>query len=228
MQEKEAACSFSSGKDSCLALFKAMQAGYKIRYLFNFVSYEYGRVSFHGTKDELVQLQSEAIGIPLLQKETTRDNYEKVFRETLTDLNAKDIHQIIRGDIHLLDLRDWVEDVCSSVGLSVISPLWNSPPEDLLKEFIECGFKAIITTVQANKLGQDWVGRTIDKEFIKDLKFLKDIDLCGENGEFHSFVYDGPIFNKRIDIGKTAKVLINGFWFLDIQEYRIETKGEKK
>ena len=226
--EKEVACSWSSGKDSCLALYKAIQQGYKISYLVNFISGEHKRVSFHGAKADLVKLQAEAIGIPLLQRETTQTNYEEVFKKTLVELKEKDIWHLVRGDIHLLDLRDWVEDVCGSENIKVISPIWNKPNEEILKEFIGSGFKAVIACVQADKLDQSWVGRIIDESFLCDLKKIEGVDLCGENGEYHSFVYDGPIFSKRIDITKTDKVLINGYWFLDIQEYKLKDKGREQ
>lgn len=228
MSDLVAACSWSSGKDSCLALYRAMQAGFQIKYLVNFISHEYGRVSFHGTKGDLVNLQSEAIGISLIQKETTKDSYEEVFRKALTELKEKEIKQIVRGDIHLEDLRNWVENISSSEGIKVIFPLWKHSTEDLLMDFFKCGFKAVVTSAQADKLDRDWVGRNIDERFIQELKTLNNVDLCGENGEFHTFVYDGPIFNKRIDITRTDKVLINGFWFLDIQEYEFNAKGEKE
>ncbi|MCM8758079.1 MAG: ATP pyrophosphatase, partial [Candidatus Omnitrophica bacterium] len=107
MKNRIAACSWSSGKDSCLSLYRAIQKGYKIVYLFNFISYEYGRVSFHGTKSNLVKLQAEALDISLIQKETTKDNYDEVFRKTLKELKEMNINQIVRGDIHLQDLQDW-------------------------------------------------------------------------------------------------------------------------
>ncbi len=225
MQEKVAACSWSSGKDSCLALYRAMRSGFKVSCLMNFISREYQRVAFHGAPARLVNFQSEALGIPLLQKETMKDNYEAVFRKTLSELKKMGIHQLVRGDIFLIDLRDWVEDICSSEGIGVISPIWENPSEDLLREFVGLGFKSVLTSAQAEKLNQSWVGRTIDEKFIEDLKSVPNVDLCGENGEFHSFVYDGPIFSKRIDITKTNKVLINGYWFLDIQEYKLRDKG---
>jgi len=224
MQDKVAACSWSSGKDSCLALYRAMRSGIKIRYLMNFISREYQRVAFHGAPAELVDFQSQALGIPLLQRETTKDNYEAVFRKTLSELKEKNIHQLVRGDIFLLDLKDWVETVCSSEGIGVISPIWGAQGESLLREFVSLGFKAVLTSAQAEKLDKNWVGRLIDEKFIEDLKRIPNVDLCGENGEFHSFVYDGPIFNKRIDITKTDRVLINGYWFLDIQEYKLTDK----
>jgi uncharacterized protein (TIGR00290 family) len=224
MQEKVAACSWSSGKDSCLALYRALQDGYKIKYLFNFISAEYKRVSFHGAKSELVKLQSESIGIPLLQRETSRTNYEEIFRKTLRELKERKINQIVRGDIHLLDLQDWVETICQSESIKVISPIWQNPTEGLLREFITRGFKAVITSTQDGKLNQDWLGRIIDEKFISDLKATENVDLCGENGEYHSFVFDGPIFKKGVKILKTDKILRDGYWFLDIQDYRLEEK----
>ncbi|MCM8758040.1 MAG: diphthine--ammonia ligase [Candidatus Omnitrophica bacterium] len=227
MADRVAACSWSSGKDSCLALYRVMQNGYRIAYIFNFISHEYGRVSFHGTKSDLVQLQSEALGIPLIQKETTKDTYEDVFRKTLQELKRMNINQIIRGDIYLQDLQKWVENICNSEGFKVISPLWGESTPRLLNNFVNLGFKAIVTSIQADKLDESWLGRTIDKNFIKDLQTIKDVDICGEKGEYHTFVYDGPIFNKRINIKKTKKLLINNFWFLDIQEYSFEKKERR-
>jgi diphthine-ammonia ligase len=220
-----AACSWSSGKDSCLALYRAVQSGVEIKYLMNFISREYQRVAFHGAPAELVHFQSQALGIPLFQRETTKDNYEMVFRNTLSELKQKGIHQLVRGDIFLIDLRDWVEDICASEGINVISPIWGDSSEDLLREFVSLGFKSVLTSAQAEKLDKEWMGRTIDEKFIDDLKSVPGVDLCGENGEFHSFVYDGPIFAKRIEITKTDKVLINGYLFLDIQEYKLIEKG---
>jgi len=203
-----------------------MRLGFEIKYLMNFISREYQRVSFHGAPAELVSLQSQALGIPLLQRETTKDNYEAVFRKTLSELKEMGIRQLVRGDIFLLDLRDWVEDICTSEGIGVISPIWGYAGEGLLREFVSLGFKSVLTSTQAEKLNESWVGRTIDEKFIEDLKSVPNVDLCGENGEFHSFVYDGPIFKQRIKILKTDKVFRDGYWFLDIQKYAIEPKGE--
>jgi uncharacterized protein (TIGR00290 family) len=219
------ACSWSSGKDSCLALYKALSQGLDVSCLFNFISQEYKRVSFHGAKSQLVKVQSDSIGIPLVQNETNENNYEEVFRKTLRDLKAAGITGIVRGDIHLLDLRDWVEDICRDEGLEVISPLWGKPAVSPLKEFVSCGFSSIVTSVQAGKLGKEWLGRQIDEGFISEIQETEGVDPCGENGEYHSFAFDGPIFRRRIEIIKTREVLIKGFWFLDILEYKTIQKG---
>jgi len=227
MQRDEVACFWSSGKDSCLALYRARNSGYSIRYLINFISAEYQRVSFHGARAELVVAQANAINLKLLQRETTQKNYEEVFKNTLIELKQQNIDQVVRGDIHLQDLKDWVENACSQEHVGVISPLWHETPEGLLEEFISLGFKAVITGAQASKLDKSWIGRVIDKSFVSELKALGGVDLCGENGEYHSFVYDGPIFNQRIEITKTEVVRRNGFWFLDIQEYKPVAKEGK-
>ncbi|MEW6170301.1 MAG: diphthine--ammonia ligase [Candidatus Omnitrophota bacterium] len=227
MQEKVAACSWSSGKDSCLSLYKAQQAGYEIKYIFNFISQEYKRVSFHGAKSELVKLQAEALGIPLMQRQTTQTNYEEIFTKTLQELKDKGINKIVRGDIHLIDLKDWVANICSKNGMDVVSPIWDKPTKEILNDFIEAGFKAIITSTQADKLGQDWLGRYVDKKFIDDLLKLPSVDLCGENGEYHTFVFDGPIFRQRIELSNVEKIKRDNYWFLELKKFKLAPKEGK-
>jgi uncharacterized protein (TIGR00290 family) len=229
MPEPKAACSWSSGKDSCHACYKAIKSGYKIAYLMNFVSQEFGRVSFHGVESGLVRMQAEAMGIPLLQKEVIKAEgaYEKVFREGLRYLKAEGVEHVIAGDIFLLDVQNWVEKICEEEGLKAVEPLWGVPSKDILTGFVDLGFKAVVTATKAELLGESWIGRIVDGSFIDDLEKVGGIDLCGENGEYHTFVFDGPIFNKRIGIRRTKKVLRNSHWFLDIGEYVLEPKGER-
>ncbi|RJP28833.1 MAG: diphthine--ammonia ligase [Candidatus Omnitrophota bacterium] len=221
------ACSWSSGKDSCLSLFKAQQQGYKVDYLFNFISEEYRRVTFHGAKAELVKLQADSLGVELVQKTTNERNYEEVFRNTLSELKSYGVGQIIRGDIYLQDLKDWVQNMCQAQDLGVISPIWHQDTKSVLNELVDFGFKAIVTSAQAKKLQKDWIGRVIDKQFIADIEKISDVDICGEMGEFHSFVFDGPNFKNRIEITKTDKLFIKEYWFLDIQEYKIIEKEQR-
>ncbi len=215
--------SWSGGKDSCLACYKAMQQGYQIKYLLNFISRESRRGCFHGIASDLIKLQADLIGIPLVQKETTADmqKYEEEFKEAVLELKAKDINNMVFGDIFLLEHINWVERVCKEIGITPIEPLWNRKPEDIIKEFIDSGFKAIVVSCQADKFDKDFVGRYIDKEMLAELK-SKNICPCGENGEFHTLVIDGPIFKKGIEILESAPVLKEGFWkywFLDIKRY---------
>ena len=213
--------SWSGGKDSCLACYKAMKKGYRIRHLLNFVSRDSGRGCFHGIKKDLIKLQAELTGIPLTQKEVTADmkEYEKEFKQAVSEF--KGIGSMVFGDIYLDEHKDWVERVCKELGIMPIEPLWGRDPFDVAEEFVDLGFKSIVVSCHADKFGKDFVGRIVDKALINELK-ARNICPCGENGEFHTFVIDGPIFKKRIEILDSVPVFKEGFWkhwFLDIKEY---------
>ena len=223
MDNLTAISSWSGGKDSCLACYKAIQKGYKIKYLLNFISKEHKRGCFHGIEADLLKLQAELTGIPIMQKEVTPDmkKYEEEFKEAVSQLKQKGIKNMVFGDIYLDEHKDWVERVCRDIGIMPIEPLWDNSPLTLVEEFIDLGFKSIIVSCQADKFGKDFIGRHIDKDLIKELK-SKNICPCGENGEFHSFVVDGPFFKRKIEITESEAVLKEGFWkywFLDIKKY---------
>jgi len=205
--------SWSGGKDSCFACYKAIRDGYDISYLVNFISREYKRVSFHGTEAKLIQLQSEAIRIPLLQKETTWNGYENEFKEAVKSLIPDGVQGMIFGDIYLQEHRDWVKRVCGELGIKAMEPLWGKEPEKILLEFIDAGFEAIIVSAKADLFGKEWIGQRVDRDF---LRYLKDnnIDACGENGEYHTFVTDGPMFRKKIKIDINTQIMRDGYWFL--------------
>lgn len=218
-------CSWSSGKDSAFACWKALQQSHEVRWLLNSISKEYDRVSFHGVKSELVQLQAEAIGIPIAQPRVTKDTYEQEFKRTISRWRKiwkkRKIEGAVFGDISLRESREWTERVCKELGITPVYPLWGQKHKVLLEEFVQAGFKAMVTCTQANLLGKEWVGRWIDEKFIQDLQKFKDVDLCGENGEYHTFVTAGPLFRKEISLLASRKVLKGGYWFLDILRYKI-------
>lgn len=221
MDNIKAISSWSGGKDSCLAYYKAIKKGYSVKYLLNFVSKEYGRCCFHGTEKTLIKLQADRIGMPLIQKEVTADmkEYEKEFKEAV--LGFKGIDAMVFGDIYLDEHKDWVERVCKDIGITPFEPLWDRDPFYVAEEFIDLGFKSIVVSCQADKFGREFAGRMVDKELINELKD-SNICPCGENGEFHTFVVDGPIFKKRIEITEKEVVFKEGFWnywFLDIKKY---------
>jgi uncharacterized protein (TIGR00290 family) len=220
--------SWSGGKDSCLALYKALNQGIEIKFLLNFISRKYQRGCFHGISKDLITAQAKAIGIELVQFAVSDDmqTYEQEFKTAVNELKSKGAREMVFGDIYLLDHSNWVERVCRELDIIAREPLWDIPAEDLVNEFIDLGFKSIIVSVQAEKLGQEFIGRIIDKPLIKELKQRK-VCPCGENGEFHSFVIDGPLFQQRIDIIDCDKLLREGFWqhwFLDIKNYRVVNK----
>ncbi|MGH7246340.1 MAG: diphthine--ammonia ligase [Nitrosotalea sp.] len=218
---KKVIATWSGGKDSCFATYKTIQQGYEVAYIANTISEDYKRVRFHGLLADIIQKQADSIGIPLLQKETTPKDYEKEFKQNLERGISKEIKGIVFGDIHLKDCLTWATRLCDDLGVQIIEPLWHMKQKDILQEFIKAGFEAIIVSTQSNILGKEWIGRKIDKQFIKEIEKLKDIDMCGENGEYHSLVINGPLFKKRLKIEKSESVLREGYWFLDIQGYQL-------
>jgi uncharacterized protein (TIGR00290 family) len=227
--------SWSSGKDSCLACYKAIKMGYTVKCLFNTISNDSKRVRFHGVNKDLLKKQAEAVSIPLYQIETTPDGYIQEFKDAVRKLMERDgIWGMVFGDIFLEEHKKWIDDVCNDLGIKAIMPLWNKESEEVINEFINLGFEAIVVGVWTKNIknGNDWLGRKIEKEFIDYVKSYESIDLCGENGEYHTFVTNGPLFKKRINILKTEKVYIEreykgeiyGNWFLDIKEFRLDGK----
>lgn len=229
---KEVIASWSGGKDSCLACYKAMKKGYQIEYLLNFISREYRRCCFHGIQGELISLQANLIGIPLFQKEVSPDMdlYEKEFKEAVNCLKKKGAKSMVFGDIYLTEHENWVGRVCQDLKIGMIEPLWQVSPEKIIEEFINLGFKAVVVSAKAELFGRDFIGREIDQQFLEELKKRK-ICPCGENGEFHTFVTGGPIFKKgEIEITKSRAILKKGFWphwFLNIQEYQLIPKNRE-
>jgi len=212
--------SWSGGKDSCFACYLALGQGYKISHLVNFISREFKRVSFHGTEARLIQLQGQAIGIPLVQKQTTWDGYEPEFKEAVRSLLPQGIKGMVFGDIYLEEHRDWVERVCGELGIEAIEPLWNKDAEKIFTDFIDAGFEAIIVSAQAELMDEGWVGQWVDRKFLAYLK-ARNIDLCGENGEYHTLVVNGPLFKRRLEIIEGRTINRDNHWLLDTVKYRL-------
>jgi len=201
MNKQKAIFNWSGGKDSSLALYKALQAGeYEINYILTTVSSGFGRIIQHGVREKLLETQAERIGIPLyklyLPENPDMDIYNSLIRETLIKFKGEDIHTGIFGDIFLEDLRKYREEKLAEVNVKAVFPIWKYPTHNLIEEFIELGFKAVIVCVNENYLDKSFAGREIDADFLKDLP--ANVDPCGENGEYHSFVYDGPIFKRPV------------------------------
>ena len=199
---RKAIFNWSSGKDSALALYKILQnTDYEIECLLTSVNKEYQRISMHGIRVDLLQEQAKNIGIPLKVLEVpempTMEIYEKVMTETLLEIKQHGITHSIFGDIFLEDLRVYRENQLEKIGLKGVFPLWKISTKDLIQEFISLGFKTIVVCVNEKYLDKSFVGRIIDQDFINDLP--KNVDVCGENGEFHTFTFDGPIFSNPVD-----------------------------
>lgn len=214
--------SWSGGKDSCLACYTAIKKGYKIKYLLNFISKEYKRCCFHGIEAKLLKLQSELIGIPLIQKEISPDmqGYEREFKTAVSEIGG--IKAMVFGDIYLDEHKEWVERVCKDLNIIPVEPLWDTSPSNIIEEFLDLGFKAIIVSAQADKFDKNFIGREVNRDLLAELK-ERNICPCGENGEYHTLVVDGPFFRREIQILESEPILKEGFWkywFLDIKKYR--------
>ena len=196
---------WSGGKDSALALYHAQKTGAcAIKKLLTNINGKHRRISMHGVREELLEQQAESIGIPLqkiiLPEEPSMQEYEEVMKENLQVLKKERFSHAIFGDIFLEDLKHYREQQLATIGLTAVFPIWKRNTVELIHEFIDLGFKTILVCIKSDLLPKEFAGRIIDKEFLKDLP--KNVDACGENGEFHSFVFDGPIFSKPITFEK--------------------------
>jgi uncharacterized protein (TIGR00290 family) len=164
------------------------------------VSNRYGRISMHGVRKELLEQQAAAIGIPLqklfLPDQPSMAEYEKYMMKTMKQLHHEKFTHSVFGDIFLEDLRAYREAQLATIGIKAVFPIWKRNTTELINEFIDLGFKAIVVCVNEKYLDKSFCGRIIDESFIKDLP--QHVDMCGENGEFHTFVYDGPLFKKPV------------------------------
>jgi uncharacterized protein (TIGR00290 family) len=212
--------SWSGGKDSCLALHRALKIGLQVEFLFNMLGEDGIKSRSHGLKKEIIQTQSKALGIPIVYGNASWDDYEVEFKRVMKKLKEKGIEGGVFGDIDLQEHRDWVEKVCSEVGLKAFEPLWNQKYEALLTEFIQSGFEAIVVSAKADLINETWIGHHLDWKFIEYLK-KQDIDLCGENGEYHTLTTNGPIFQRRIELLVSKKVMNADRWFLEIENFNL-------
>lgn len=218
------AASWSGGKDGCFACWKAMSQGLEISYLLNMLEYGSTRSMSHGLNRELVVLQASALGLPILQQEATWETYEAQFKAALGQLKTRGISGLVTGDIYLQEHKDWTDRVCSEASFEAVLPLWQMDTSQLLSDFICSGFKAVIVGVKTEFFDETWLGRQVDDSLAADLKKLaakSNLDPCGEAGEFHTLVYDGPLFLQPIKIGKTDITARDGYLFLGILEYSL-------
>ena len=228
---------WSGGKDSALALYKIQQQkNYAVDCLLTSVNAVHNRISMHGVRRELLQAQVENIGLPLttieLPEEPAMNEYEEVLQKKVIGLKEQQFTHSIFGDIFLEDLKQYREQKLNAVGLQAVFPLWKIDTGDLINEFLALGFKTMIVCVNEHFLDKSFCGRIIDKDCIND--FPAGVDVCGENGEFHTFVFDGPIFKQPVSFTKgevvykeytapkigtennEAEIKKYGFWFCDL------------
>jgi uncharacterized protein (TIGR00290 family) len=189
---------FSGGKDSTLALYEIQQkAEYEVDSLLVTLTEGFGRVSIHGVRYGLLQQQSESLGIPLrevwIPEGCTYEVYQERMQKAVSDMRDDGVTRIVFGDIHLQDVREYRETMMSGTGITPVFPLWNRSVEEVSRTFIGLSFKTVITCVDLDQIDRSFAGRVYDEAFVDDYP-VGNRDICGENGEFHSFVFDGPNF----------------------------------
>lgn len=211
---------WSGGKDSAMALYEIKKAGeHDILVLLTTVTEDYGRISMHGVIDVLLEYQAESLNFPLekvyISKNSSNEEYEARMKEKLVYYQSKGVSSVVFGDIFLEDLKKYREENLSKIGMKGIFPIWKKDTSESAHLFISLGFKAIVTCIDSNYLDKKFVGRIFDEQFLTELP--SDVDPCGENGEFHSFVFDGPIFKETVRFKKGEVVLRdNRFYFCDL------------
>jgi uncharacterized protein (TIGR00290 family) len=219
MREK-VVVAWSGGKDSALALYEILKTGgFDVVKLLTTVTQDYDRISIHGVRSVLLEQQAKALGFPLekmfISKGASDAEYESVLLKVLERQRDNGVSSVVFGDIFLEDVRKYREKLLMKVGMNGLFSLWKRDTKKLARTFIDLGFKAVITSIDSNILGKDFAGREYDKKFLSDLP--GSVDPCGENGEFHSFVYDGPLFHERVLFKKGEIVLRkNRFFYCDL------------
>jgi diphthine-ammonia ligase len=217
--------SWSGGKDCCLALHRAKASGMDVRYLANTVTADGQRSCSHGMAAGVIRRQAEALGIPIFQQPTGKDDYEAKFVEMLKFFKTRDIDGGVFGDIDFNAHREWIERVCASAGMTPHLPLWLEDQRSLAEEFIDAGYVAVVVAVKAEVLGEEFLGRRLDRRFLEDIAALdRGITPCGEAGEFHTLVIDGPLFKQRLDITASEKVTRGDHHFLEIMGIELKDK----
>lgn len=218
-------CSWSGGKDSSLALHKAIKTGATPCFLLTMMIEAGDRSRSHGIPKYVLEEQANCIGIPIRFCATSWNNYTENFIKELHFFRDLDIPCGVFGDIDIESHREWVEGVCNANEINAWLPLWQTERTTLLHELLEDGFRAEIVAVKDGVLPPSYLGRILDHETLEEFNALG-IDLCGEAGEYHTIVTDGPIFKKPLFIKHGQQVLRNGYWFSDVSLLNDQVRSE--
>ena len=210
---------WSGGKDSAISLYEIQKGKkYEIVALLTTITEDYDRISMHGVPRTLVEQQAHSLGLPIeevfISKASSNEEYQFKMRGMLTKFKQEGVSLVVFGDVFLEWVRKYREDNLSELGMKGIFPIWGRDTTELARSFIALGFQAVITCIDSRVLDKRFIGRTLDEHFLAELP--PNVDPGGENGEFHSFVFDGPIFKERIAYTLGGLVLRNSFYFCDL------------
>jgi len=215
----KAILSWSSGKDSAMALHRVLKdKEFEVACLLTTVTERFHRVSMHGVREELLDAQAESMGYQvekvLIPYPCPNEVYEEKMAKVLSVWKSKGVRHVIFGDLFLEDIRKYREERLSRIDMIPVFPLWRQNTLTLAREMLNSGFRALVTCVDPKKLDPSFAGRSYDQAFLNDLPV--NVDPCGENGEFHTFTYDGPVFAKPIPVEVGERVMRDGFEFVDV------------
>jgi uncharacterized protein (TIGR00290 family) len=211
---------WSGGKDSALALYELTRlGGVEIAALLTTVTEGFDRISMHGVRRELLAAQAKALGYPLeevgIPQQCTNDIYEQRMQQALEKYHQAGVSRVVFGDLFLEEVRSYREERLGRIGMQGMFPLWGRNTTELARQFVQWAFRAIVVCVDTRALDRAFAGREYDEAFLKDLP--KDVDPCGENGEFHTFVYAGPVFRRPIQVERGMKVMREDrFYYCDL------------
>jgi len=208
-------CSWSGGKDSCLALYHAIKNGGVAGRLLTMIEEDGSASRAHGLPADVLEAQAAALGIPLVMRRSSWESYERVFVDAASGFKRDGIDCGVFGDIDLPGHLEWVQRVCSSVNMEAYEPLWQRPRRDLLEEFLDLGFKATIIVVKDDALDRSFLGRTLSREVIASME-ESGVDASGEAGEYHTVVTDGPIFGSPVRLVPSGTASHDGYSFVTV------------
>jgi uncharacterized protein (TIGR00290 family) len=209
------ALSTGAGKDATLALHRARAGGLDVRYAFNLYDGETERVAFHGTRRALVEAHARALDLEPMLEPVGSEGFEPAFLHVLDELVRLGVGGVVMGNIHLADVRAWYEDRTSGAGLKHVEPIWGEPPGELAREVVALGYRATVVSVDLAQGDADWVGRELDLGLV-DAVERHGADACGERGEYHTFVSDGPAFRAPVPFRAGELVTMKGHRFVDL------------
>lgn len=203
------ALSYSGGKDCILALHRAIQAGHDPAALLTTWDGDRKESHFHRIPLEVMAEAAEKLGIPLILIKTGGEDYNRDFEGALTDLKQQGMEAVVFGDIDIPGHLEWGRERCGNTGLEAMYPLWQEPRRQLVEEFIDAGFHAVIKVVDTRRMEGKYAGSTLSHAVLDALE-KEGVDVCGENGEYHTFVFDGPIFSGPVGF-KKGRIMTEGF-----------------
>lgn len=221
---------WSGGKDSAYAEYLATKQGHEVVRLLTMMM-NTQESNFHRIPVGIIEAQADAVGIPIMKQVASPQTYEEDFKAALRLFKDQGVEGLVTGDIYEVSGHEqgWLGRVLGEVGLKAIKPLWMLDTKQIFLDYLKTGFEATVVRTRLDKLGMKWLGRVLDRKFYDDIVKLDGIDPCGEGGEYHTVVTDGPTFKKKIEILETRKHrLEGGFGYLEVKRFEVKPKGKGK